>query len=552
LGAVKRPLRVTQLSVLIVVLFASSLLPLLPVTTVSPIMDVQFHVIYRPASLTASGIPPFTPMELRKAYSFSQLYSRGLNGTGERIAIVDAFGSSTLTSDLASFDSLTGLPPATVNFYFPDGVPKQKNTGWAVETSLDVEWAHAMAPGATIDLVVALSSSLGSIFDAISFVATSLPNESVLSMSFGQAESLYPTTGSFTIASFHQLFTTMTSHGTTPVASSGDSGASSCCNIQYPASDPLVLAVGGTSLTLNPDASYVGESAWSGSTAGSSIIFSKPTFQVGLGDSKRDDVDVGYDADPNTGVLIVFNGGLFQVGGTSAGAPQWSALVALADQPGNSRLGVVASQLYKLSSFHDVTTGSDGFFSASPGWDYPTGLGSPNATATVLGLSKVSVTVNNTTTFHGVTVTTNGTLTVSLSVPSVTGTVTATARNSTTLALLFSRTYTVPVISLAIKGGVLQVSFLLNIAVSPYPLSSDLTVSLSTGSASASVLVTRQMDFNGDGTVDFLDASTLAFAYGSSIGSPNYNPQADLDANGSVDFIDASIIAFYYSSLNLK
>ncbi|HVH14123.1 MAG TPA: dockerin type I domain-containing protein [Candidatus Angelobacter sp.] len=545
-------MRVTKLSVLIVVLVASVILPALPVSSVSPVVEVQSHVIYRPASSTVGGVPPFTPAELRKGYGFSQLYSRGVNGTGERIAIVDAFGSPTLAKDLAGFNSLTGLPPATVNLYFPDGVPKLKNTGWAVETSLDVEWAHAMAPGATIDLVVALSSSLGSIFDAISFVANSLPGERVLSMSFGQAESLYPTTGSFTIASLHQLFVTMIAHGTTLVASSGDSGASSCCNIQYPASDPLVLAVGGTSLTLNPDASYAAESAWSGSTAGSSIIFSKPAFQTGLGDSKRDDVDVAYDADPNTGVLIVFNGGLLQVGGTSAGAPQWSALVALASQIGNVRLGVVASQLYRLSSFHDVTTGSDGFFSATPGWDYPTGLGSPNATATVLGLNQLAVPVNNMTTFHGITVTTNGTLTVSLSVPTVNGALTATARNSTTLAFLFSRTYTVPVISLAIKGGVLQVSFLLNIALSPYPLSSDLTISLSAGSASATVLVTRQMDFNGDGLVDFLDASTLAFAYGSGIGSPNYNPQADLDANGTVDFIDASIIAFYYSSLNLK
>lgn len=516
--------------------------------------EVRPHIIFRPTSLTTVGVPPYTPSEIRQAYSFNRLYSRGINGTGTRIAIVDAFGSPTLLSDVASFDSVTGLPAATINQYFPDGVPKLRNSGWATETSLDVEWAHAMAPGATIDLVIGVSSSLGSIFDAISFVSSSLPSDSVLSMSFGLSESLYPTTGSFTIASFHQLFVTITSHGTTPIASSGDNGASSCCNIQYPASDPLVLAVGGTSLTINPDGSYGGERAWSGSGAGSSLIFSKPSFQAGLGDSMRDIVDVSYDADPNTGVLVVFNGGLFQVGGTSAGAPQWSSLIALTDQLGGTKLGVAASTLYHLSSYHDVTTGSDGFFSASIGWDYPTGLGSPNATSTAVAATKTlyTVKVNNVSVFQGATITTNGTLTVDPIALTVSGPMTVTARNSTTLAFLFSKTYTVPVLFLATKGGILQASFLLNIAISPYSLSSDLTVALQAGSPSAIVLVTRQIDINGSGTVDFLDASTLAIAYGSSIGSPNYNPLADLNANGMVDFIDASILAFFFSSPDLR
>jgi subtilase family serine protease len=235
-----RPLRVFQFSALTLVLIVSAVTPVLPVTAISPIVQVEPDIIYRSASLTTVGIPPYTPNEIRQAYSFTNLYSLGINGTGTRIAIVDAYGSSSLSSDLASFDSLTGLPAATVNSYFPDGVPRQSNSGWATETSLDVEWSHAMAPAATIDLVVAVSSSIGSIYDAILFVANSLPNDNVVSMSFGQSESLYPTTGTFTIAGFHQLFVTMTSHGTTPVASSGDSGASSCCNVQYPASDPLV------------------------------------------------------------------------------------------------------------------------------------------------------------------------------------------------------------------------------------------------------------------------------------------------------------------------
>ncbi len=544
-------LRSVYLSAVMVILGSSGILTALPVSYLHPLPELQPYVVYRPASLTASGVPPFTPAEIRNAYSFSRLYGRGINGTGERIAIVDAFGSPTLQSDIASFSSLTGLPPANLKLFYPDGVPKQKNSGWAVETSLDVEWVHAIAPGATIDLVVGLSSSVGSLFDAISFVATSLPNETALSMSFGQSESLYPSTGSFTMANFHQLFVTLTSHGTTPIASSGDSGASSCCNPQYPASDPLVLAVGGTSLTLNSDASYRGESTWSGSRAGSSIVFSKPAFQQGLGDSMRDDVDVSYDADPNTGVLVVYNGGLYEVGGTSVGAPQWSALIALADQPRGLRLGSVPPLLYTKSAFHDVTTGCDGFFCANTGWDYPTGLGSPNATSIIVALNEISVPVNNTSSFHGITVTTNGTLSLSPILLTFSGTLTVIARNSTTGIMLFSKTYAVPILAMAIKGGVEQTSFLLKIAISPYPLSSDITLNLQSAVPTVSLLLTREIDLNNNGSVDFLDASTLAFAFGSSIGSSSYNPQADLDANGTVNFIDASILAFYFNAPDL-
>ena len=498
------------------------------------------------------GVPPYTPREIRQAYTFTPLYSTGINGTGTRIAIVDAYGSTTLSTDLASFDSLTSLPSAKVNTYFPDGVPRQSNPGWATETSLDVEWSHAIAPAATIDLVVAVNANIGSIYDAILFVANSLPNDNVLSMSFGQSESLYPTTGPYTITGFHQLFVTMTSHGTTPFASSGDSGASSCCDVQYPASDPLVVAVGGTSLAINPNGSYGGEAAWRGGGAGSSLVFSKPSFQQGLGDSMRDIVDVSYDADVNTGVLVIFNGGQYQVGGTSVGAPQWSSLLALSDEAGSTNFGAVAYRLYSLSSYHDVTSGSDGFFFANIGWDYPTGLGSPNATATVLQLTQSFKTVlADNSNFQGVNVVTNGTIVVNPSTLAISGSATVTATNTTSHLTLFSRTYTLPVLNLTSKGGVLQTLFILSIGVLPYLLSSDVDIVLRGSSLTASILVTRQLDIDGNGTVDFLDASTLAIAFGSSIGGPSYNPKADLQGTGKITFLDASIIAYFYQAPNL-
>lgn len=541
--------------VFIIALLTLTLANIIPVSLAPSVRsgderEVQPNSIYRPASLSIPGLPPFIPADLRKAYNFLPLYGRGVDGRTTRIAIVDAYGDPTLSSDLSGFDGFTGLPSATVHFYYPNGVPRRTNSNWAVETALDVEWAHSMAPGATIDLVVGVDASLGSIYNAILYVANSLPGDAVLSMSFGLSEALYPTTGSSTIASFHQLFETIASHGTVAVASSGDSGASSCCNIQYPASDPLVLAVGGTSLTLSSDASYSHESAWTGSSAGSSIIYPKPSWQLGLGDSMRDDVDVSYDADPNTGVMVLALGSSFEVGGTSAGAPQWAALLALASQANSIKYGAVNSQLYNLSSYHDVTTGSDGFFSALPGWDYPTGLGTPDANATVTFLGSVSLATTNTNSLQGVTVTTTSLLTISMSALTVSGNVSVVAKNSTTQTTIFTKTYSIQNLKLLNQTTSFQVSFLLNIPVSPYSLSSDVTIMVSHNVATASVLLTRQLDINGNGSVDIVDVSIMAAVFNSTVGTSTYNPQADFDASGVIDIIDASIAARYFSAVD--
>src|SRR6266481_7759580 len=177
--------------------------------------QVQHPLIYRPSSNAVPGSPPYVPSDIRNGYDLNPLYARGVNGSGTRIAIIDAFGDPSMSKDLSSFDSQTGLPPATMNTYYPDGQPATRDSGWALETALDVEWAHAIAPSATIDLVVSYDSGLGHMFDAMSLVANTLTNETVLSMSFGLSESLYPTTGGLTIAATHSLFVTMTSHGTT-------------------------------------------------------------------------------------------------------------------------------------------------------------------------------------------------------------------------------------------------------------------------------------------------------------------------------------------------
>jgi len=511
--------------------------------------DVQHPIIFRPASLSTSGVPPFVPTDIGSAYDFTPLYTRGVDGNGTSIAIIDAYGDPTLQSDLSSFDSLNSLPTPSLNTFYPDGVPRRGNSGWALETALDVEWAHAIAPSARVDLIVTVDSSLGHIYDGIAYVANSLTTETVLSMSLGLSELSYPTTGSYTIAATHQLFITITSHGTTVFASSGDSGASSCCNPEYPASDPLVVAVGGTSLTLNPDASYSTESTWSGGGAGSSSIFSKPSWQQGLGDSMRDAVDVSYDADPNTGVLVIQGGNEYQVGGTSVGSPQWAALGALASQATGSRFGSVASKLYTISTYHDITTGSDGFFTAGAGWDYPTGLGTPDANAIVNSLSaSIPVSFQTSEVFQGVNVTTTASFVVIEGNLTFSGTATVTAVNTTSGKTIFSKTYTVPTRRFDNSTGSPTALLTLNLPVSPYPLSSNLVLTLKTGCPTVSNFLSRRIDINGSGTVNILDASTLALAYGTSTGDPNYNGGADLDADGKIDILDASSLAMFYGA----
>jgi len=473
-------------------------------------------------------------------------------GNGTRIAIVDAYGSTSLLTDVAKFDSLTGLPSASIRLAYPDGVPALQDSGWALETSLDVEWAHAIAPNAGIDLVVAFDSGIDHVYDAIAYVANSLPNENVLSMSFGQSESGYPATGTYSISSFHQLFVTMTSHGTTPFASSGDSGSISCCDVSYPASDPTVVAVGGTSLTLNSTRSYVSETVWSGSGAGSSTAFSTPSWQQFTGDVSRDIVDVSYDADPATGFYVIRSGAGVQVGGTSAGAPQWAALVALANQANHVTYGNMNARLYREAAFHDITTGDNGFFTARPGWDFPTGLGSPDANAVVKATPGIPMTLTNSMIFQGYNVTTEGQLLANLSNSTTVGTVTVTANNSTTGLLAFTKTFTLSAVRIQNITTSLRSLFMLDIPVSPYPLSSDVTITITNGTATFFVQVTRQVNIAGAGFVSITDVTIVNSHYGARIGMPNYDPLADLGAAGEISISDATIVNIYYNAPSFK
>jgi len=258
----------------------------------------------------------------------------------------------------------------------------RNSSSWGVEESLDVEWAHAIAPQANITLVEATSSSYTALFSAINWATTD--GAHVVSMSWGGSDSSSD-------SSYDSYFSHM---GVSYVASAGDSGGV----VEYPSASPNVLSVGGTSLTLTTSNAYSSESAWSSGGGGASAYEPEPGYQssYGINLSGRGTPDVSYDANPSTGVYVYDSytrtPGWYEVGGTSAGAPQWAGLIALVNQSRSTPLSTnnltsrteynaAVGSVY-ATNYHDVITGSNGY-AAGPGYDLATGLGSPQANTLV-------------------------------------------------------------------------------------------------------------------------------------------------------------------------
>jgi len=337
----------------------------------------------------------YTPAQIRHAYGFDQIMFGGVqgNGAGQTIAIVDAYNDPNIFKDLDVFDSTFGLPGPASSFLTkvtPQGHTKT-NASWAGEISLDVEWAHAIAPGAKIILVEAATSSLTNLLNAVAY-ANSQPGAVAVSMSWGGAE----------FSSEISMDGLFTRPGITYVAAAGDSPGAI-----WPSASPNVLSVGGTTLPgLDPAGNYPtgNETGWSSSGGGTSAHESQPSYQTGVsgaGTSNRSTPDVAFDADPNTGVAIYDTvsqfgqTGWFQTGGTSVGAPAWVALVAIADQgraalstplPSLTSTQTLTTLYANPSAFHDITSGTSGPNSAGGGYDQVTGLGTPNANNVVQAL----------------------------------------------------------------------------------------------------------------------------------------------------------------------
>ncbi len=398
--------------------------------------------------LATLGIACYRPSDIQDQYDFPPLYREGFDGTGQTIVIFDSFGSPTIRSDLATFDSAFGLPaPPSFNIYMPEGtvtynythVPSpvdfhNKNVateiGWAYETTLDVDWAHAMAPGASIDLVVTPIpetegvQGIPNLQHAQSF-ALSQHLGSIWSNSWATTEQAFHTAASIQV--LDKLYAQAAAQGVTAFFGSGDSGVANVDKqgrlfpfptVTYPSSSPNVVSVGGTEVT-HPTASitsYQPESVWNdgfgAGGGGYSSVFAEPADQAAAAipdpAKMRGAPDVSMNAAVISAVLIYESfdptvaPGWLPIAGTSEATPLWAGTDAVMNQA-DGPLGFLMPRLYQIyenpvlyaEAFHDITVGNNSFagitgYSAARGWDPASGLGTPDAAGLAAALAQTT------------------------------------------------------------------------------------------------------------------------------------------------------------------
>jgi len=382
----------------------------------------------------------YTPGQIQVAYGIRPLLDRGIDGRGETVVLPEFAQTqlsppqvSDIRQDLAQFDRRFGLPAARLRAVT---TLAGAVTPWLAsqEEVADAEIVHAVAPGAAITLLLASPASLSTprsaVAAAVALLRLGLSEGGVISIS-GAGEiggELCVTRAE--VASLNSALQAAAGHHVTVVAAAGDTGAAGepCSTamaltggrfplvkeVNLPSSDPLVLAAGGSSLTAShATGAYIGETAWGlpygdpgtlfqATGGGFSRLFPRPGYQAGVAaiGATRGVPDVAADASGHSGMALAISdgGGRYTIrnsGGTSASAPIWAALIALADQYAGRPLGFVNPALYRIArsaayhrAFHDITTGDNTAiwppttitgYRAGPGWDPVTGLGSPDA-----------------------------------------------------------------------------------------------------------------------------------------------------------------------------
>jgi subtilase family serine protease len=396
----------------------------------------------------------YQPAQYQQAYNLKPLYQLGLDGRGRTIVIVDSFGSPTIKNDLKTFDSTFGLPdPPRFDVIQPAGAvpPFDPNNsdmrGWAGETTLDVEYAHTIAPGANIVLAetpVSETEGVQGFPEIVKAENAVIDNNlgDVISQSFGATEETFPDRAS--LLALRGAFKNAFAHHVTVLASSGDDGSTNaflsgnCCYEMpvnsWPSSDPLVTSIGGTQMHLDangnrlapdnvwddPAATILGNpndpTTYAATGGGPSHVFSRPGFQFGVhgvvGNARgTPDISMSGACDGAAVMYYTFaNPGYHLVCGTSESSPLFSGIVAIADQIAHHRLGWLNGHLYLLGQFAthhdsggivDVTKGDNHFtfvnaqnqvvavpgFPAGPGYDLSSGWGTVDATRFTFALA---------------------------------------------------------------------------------------------------------------------------------------------------------------------
>jgi subtilase family serine protease len=349
----------------------------------------------------ASGPPNaapcgYQPSDIQTAYNLTPLYKSGLTGAGTTIAIVDAYGSTTIATDVQAFSQAMGLPPANLTII---GTPTESNystdanAGWAGETTLDVEWVHAIAPGANIVLVVTPTNSFSDLFAGIA-TAAATPGVVAISDSWdGYDIGLAGDSEFYTAAD--NLLKAVGASGISVDFSTGDYGDNAAAlgglytSTGWPASSPYATAVGGVSVALDAQKHIAWQTSWGtnlteiadtvalgsppidtpnnegfiyGATGGFSDIYPKPFWQQGVPGDRRGTPDIAWVADPYTGVEIIYTVdpagdlGIDVIGGTSASCPMFTALWGIATQRAHHPLGQAAPHLYRLPPWSGAIT----------------------------------------------------------------------------------------------------------------------------------------------------------------------------------------------------
>ena len=358
---------------------------------------------FRLRSVAAAGIAGFSPLAVGAAYSFPT----GSDGTGESIALIE-LGGGFRPSDLTAYFDGLGLSAPTPDAVSVDGAtnaPTGDPNGPDGEVELDIEVAGALAPGASIAVYFAPNTDQGFLDALTTAVHDTAHRPSVVSISWGGPESEWTAQSRSALAAAFQDAAAL---GVTVTVAAGDNGADDGTNpatptVDFPSSAPGALGCGGTRLALS-GSTIVSEVVWNelaageGATGGGvSEAFAEPGFQAGLPVPKapngfvgRGVPDVAGDADPTTGYAVLVDGAPAVVGGTSAVAPLWAALVARLNQSLGKPLGYLDPLLYAAAAratFREVTIGNNGGYSAGPGWNACTGLGTPNGAALLRALS---------------------------------------------------------------------------------------------------------------------------------------------------------------------
>lgn len=344
----------------------------------------------------------YSPVQVSEAYSFPT----SANGAGQCIAVIE-LGGGYNTSDLNTFFSNLGITPPQVTSLSVDGAsnsPSGNPSSADGEVELDLEVAGAVAPGAQLAAYFAPNTDQGFIDAVTTAVHDATLKPSIISISWGGPEGSWTEQSRNALNSACEDASTM---GVTVLVACGDDGATdgtSSPTVDFPASSPYVVACGGTTLKLS-GTTIESEKVWNdlssneGATGGGvSEVFALPSFQDNAnvpkapnGFAGRGVPDVAGDADPETGYNVIVDGQQNVIGGTSAVAPLWAGLFALINQSLGTNVGYVNGLLYTANAegtFHDITSGNNGDYSAGPGWDACTGLGTPDGSALLGALQK--------------------------------------------------------------------------------------------------------------------------------------------------------------------